>query len=281
MVDTTRAHERIAHRAVAGRRVTIADVLPRPVEVLVTATAESAGDPDLVIHFLGPAWLAMQAADDLRRPIVIAVVNLGAGSGVYARPFADGAAYDRLIAAIETATGKRFAHRYLTGFSAGYGAIRSILRTRYGSVDGVLLLDGIHTSYVPEGKTLAAGGTLDESGLDVFRKLAADAVAEKKRFVITHSEIFPGTYASTTETTDFLLRSVGLKRVPVVAWGPLGMQQLSGTRAGSFAVLGFAGNSAPDHVDHLHAMGHFLKMLIEPGYARRASATRAPVAFDR
>jgi hypothetical protein len=31
------------------------------------------------------------------------------------------------------------------------------------------------------------------------------------------------------------------------------MQQLSGTRAGSFAVLGFAGNSAPDHVDHLHA----------------------------
>jgi hypothetical protein len=32
------------------------------------------------------------------------------------------------------------------------------------------------------------------------------------------------------------------------------MQQLSETRAGRFELLGFAGNSAPDHVDHLHAM---------------------------
>ncbi len=264
MVDTTRVHERVTQRAVSGNRFTVPDVLPRPVEVLVTSAAEPSAAPDLVIQFHGASWLAMQAADDLHLPIVVAAANLGAGSGAYSRPFADAAAFDRLVAAIEAASGRRFAHRYLVGFSAGYGAIRSILRNHLGQIDGVLLLDGLHTSYVPEGKPLASGGKLDESGLDIFKTLATDAIARKKRFVITHSEIFPGTFPSTTETTDWLIASVGLKRTPVVAWGPLGMQQLSETRSGSFAVFGFAGNSAPDHIDHLHAMGHFLRMLLEP-----------------
>ncbi len=282
MVDTTRAHERVAQRAVSGRRFSVAGVLPKPVDVLVTPAAEASSAPDLVIHFHGASWLAMQAADDLHLPIVIATVNLGAGSGVYARPFADPAAFDRLLGAVETQSGLHFAHRYLIGFSAGYGAIRSILRNRYDQVDGALLLDGLHTSYIPEGKAVASGGKLDTSGLDVFQRFAADAIAQRKRFVITHSEIFPGTFASTTETTDWLLASLGLKRTPVVAWGPLGMQQLSETRSGSFAVLGFAGNSAPDHIDHFHAMSHFVQMLIEPQMLLGAGAplTHPPPAVE-
>ena len=37
------------------------------------------------------------------------------------------------------------------------------------------------------------------------------------------------------------------------------MQQLSEARRGGFDVLGFAGNSAPDHVDHLYALGEWLR----------------------
>ena len=37
------------------------------------------------------------------------------------------------------------------------------------------------------------------------------------------------------------------------------MQQLSRAGAGKFLILGFAGNSAPDHVDHLHALGEWLR----------------------
>ncbi len=40
------------------------------------------------------------------------------------------------------------------------------------------------------------------------------------------------------------------------------MQQLSEVRAGGFELLGFAGNSAPDHVDQLHAMREFLARLL-------------------
>jgi hypothetical protein len=40
------------------------------------------------------------------------------------------------------------------------------------------------------------------------------------------------------------------------------MQQLSEARKGHFAILGFAGNSAPDHIDHAHGMPVFLRMLM-------------------
>jgi hypothetical protein len=41
--------------------------------------------------------------------------------------------------------------------------------------------------------------------------------------------------------------------------GFLVVQQLSSARAGGFVVTGFAGNSAPDHLDHLYAIGHWLR----------------------
>jgi hypothetical protein len=57
--------------------------------------------------------------------------------------------------------------------------------------------------------------------------------------------------------------ALGLRRTPVLRWGPRGMQQLSELRKGRFAILGFAGNSAPDHVDQFHGMPEFLEMLAE------------------
>jgi hypothetical protein len=41
----------------------------------------------------------------------------------------------------------------------------------------------------------------------------------------------------------------------------MGMQQLSDARAGHFLLVGYAGNSAPDHVDQLHSLPVFLKWL--------------------
>ena len=153
----------------------------------------------------------------------------------------------------------------LSGFSAGYGAIRKILSTprNFQRVDRVLLLDGIHASYVPERRVLAEGGQIDSSGIAAFIRFANEAARKdsNKKFLITHSEIFPGTFVSTTEATDFILQKLGMKRQPLLKWGPLGMQQLSAAPQHHFAVLGFAGNTAPDHVDHLHALDYFLKML--------------------
>jgi hypothetical protein len=41
----------------------------------------------------------------------------------------------------------------------------------------------------------------------------------------------------------------------------MGMQQLSAVDAGRFHLRGYAGNSAPDHVDHLHAMPAWFRLV--------------------
>jgi hypothetical protein len=125
-------------------------------------------------------------------------------------------------------------------------------------VDGILLLDGLHTSYVDDRR-------IDPIAMQPFLDYARDAVAGKKRFLFTHSEIFPGTFASTTETSDYLIQQLGLKRTPVVRWGPRGMQQISEVHSGGLTILGFAGNSAPDHIDQFHSMPEFLELLFEGG----------------
>jgi len=271
MVEGTRAHERLTPKTLAGSARSFIGPGSKPVELLIPDRARAREAIDLVLHFHGAAWLPQQAVGSLDEPTVTAVVNLGAGSGVYHRAFADGHSLDSLLAGVarevSVAFGRtaRIGRVTLVGFSAGHGAVRAILREprHFERVEAVLLLDGMHTSYVPEGTVLAAGGALDTTNLMAFADFAKAAVRGDKRFLVTHSEIFPGTFASTTETADWLLLMLGLKRTAVLRWGPGGMQLLSEVRAGRFTLLGFAGNSAPDHVDHFHAMPEFLTQALK------------------
>lgn len=124
-----------------------------------------------------------------------------------------------------------------------------------------MLLHGLHTGYVPEGIVLERGGTLDVVKLEGFVHLVRAAVRGEKRFLMTRFEIFPYTSASDTETTDYIIEALGLRRIVVVGWGLGGMQQLKKVRKGRFEILGFAGNSGPDHIDQFHGMPEFLRTL--------------------
>ena len=266
MAEATRAHQRLAPRKLGGTSTSFPGPAGKSVEVWVPDGARARDAFDLVVHFHGAAWLPQQAVAGLGNRTVAAVVNQGAGSSAYHRAFEVPSAFDSILSGVtrivSEATGRasRVGRLTLVGFSAGHGAIRAILLDprHFAAITTVLLLDGMHTSYVPEGTLLAAGGTLDTTNLVAFAAFARAAVRGEKRFVVTHSEIFPGTFASTTETADWLLAALGLKRTPVLRWGPRGMQQTSEVRAGRFELLGFAGNSAPDHIDQLHAMPELL-----------------------
>jgi hypothetical protein len=253
MVENTRAHPRVKQETPSGRRerlslgnLFIPEILPSRDRV------------PLFIHFHGGTWLPEVAARDNRMAIIN--VQLGAGSATYAKPFRDPERFGQLLAEAEQKSGLRFEPLGLTGWSAGYGAIREILRVPayYERVRFVLLIDALHCGYV-DGQPGPKESRLVATDLDVFLKLARDAVAGKKQMIVTHSEIFPGTFGSTTETSDYLLKELGLRRKAVLKWGPMHMQQLSEVKEGQFQVAGFAGNSAPDHVDQLHALSDFLK----------------------
>ncbi len=250
MVEHTRSHQRQMEHAPPGRREKLSiGTLYIPKESANRQTIP------LLVHFHGSAWLPEQSAHQRNRRAAVLTVQLGAGSAVYAKPFQQNARFAALLAEAAKSAHLQFKPIYLSGFSAGYGAIREILKEF--QPDGIILIDGLHTGYDPEGKP----GPLKTESLTPFLDFARQATAGKKRMLITHSEIFPGTFASTTETADHLLDQLGIKRTPVVKWGPNGTQQLSVAKRRGFEMLGFAGNSAPDHIDQLHALAQWLKRI--------------------
>ena len=219
----------------------------------------------LLIHFHGAPWLIEQHVARYLPKSTLITVNLGSGSSVYRKPFEQTNLFrDLLEEAGQALSIKRgWASITLSGFSAGYGGVREILRRPeyFAQVNNVLLLDGMHASYSPEGKLLADGGAINPNDIEAFVRFAREAVAGRKTFVVTYSEIFPGAYASTTECADYLLAQLNLKRQSKLKQGPMGMQQLSAVDAGGFHLRGYAGNTAQDHVDHFQAMPSWFGLL--------------------
>lgn len=257
MTESLRAHTRLTKIDVPGRRVDLSSGT-----LLIPNTARIRPTMPLYIHFHGAPWVAEQSIHAVNPHAAILTFNLGAGSGIYSRAFHDPAHFQQLLQeaakAIDPNNPPQFKPVILSSFSAGYGAIREVLRNRdnWTSVDRVVLVDSLHTGYIPDGTP----GPLDPAPLQPFLDFAREAAAGHKVLVFTHSEIFPGTFASTTETAGYLITTLALQQRPVLKWGPGGMQQLSDLHVRGLHILGFAGNSAPDHVDQFHALEHWLRL---------------------
>jgi hypothetical protein len=258
MVEHTREHPRLTKSVPPGRRL-----LLELGSLFVPEKATQKHPVKLLLFFHGGDWLPELAVAQQRNMAVI-TVQAGSGSGSYVKLFTDPARFLRLIAEAEAKSGLNFSEIDLGGWSAGCGALRQILSdpASYDRVGGVLCIDGVHTGYV-NNKPGPEESQIETDNLQAWLRLGRDAMAGKKRFILTHSEIFPGTFASTTETADYLLREWGLAAHPVVQWGPMKTQMLSEVKTGGLLVVGFAGNSAPDHVDQLHSLPVYLGWLVK------------------
>jgi len=255
MVEHTRAHLRLTEQTPPGRREKL------DLGTLFLPAGLKANGAPLLFFFHGGTWVPEVAA--ARNKTAVIGIQAGSGSSTYSRLFEDPQRFPRLLQEAEAKSGAKFGRVMLGGWSAGCGAIRQILITpeSYARVGAVLLIDGVHTDY-PDGKPGPLESKIGPENLQIWLQLGRDAMAGRKRAVITHSEIFPGTFASTTETADYILDRLGLKPRPVLKWGPMGLQQIGEAAAGKFLLIGFAGNSAPDHVDQLHSLPVFLKWLL-------------------
>lgn len=262
MTDTTRPHPRISQTQVEGKRTELATL--KGAVLFTSPKVKTTRAVPLIIHFHGVSWLMEYHIAKHFPKAALITVNLGSGSRVYGTPFSQPEMFQNLIdeAGKVLDLKKGWSSITLVGFSAGYGAVRAILRHEayFKIVNNVLLLDGIHASYVPEGQRLADGGAIKADDLDSYIKFAAEAAAGNKKFMISHSEIFPATYASTTECVDHLLTTLSFKRQAVLKKGPVGMQQISQVDAKGFHILGYAGNTGADHGDQLYAMPEWLKL---------------------
>ncbi len=250
MVEHRRAHPRLAERKPPGERF----------DLSLGSLYLPANPRGLLVFFHGGKWLPEVAAE--RNRLAAVSIQIGAGSGVYSSAFEQPRRLLALLEEAEVKAGRKFRTVTLGGWSAGCGAIRAILRDKpsYDRVHAVVCIDGMHTGYV-EGVPGPLESKIEPEPLAIWRDLARDAIAGHKRFLLTHSEIFPGTFASTTETADWLLGQLGVRAKPILRWGPMGTQQISGYKAGGFELRGYAGNTAPDHVDQLHSLPQYLRSL--------------------
>jgi hypothetical protein len=252
MVEHTREHPRLKEERPDGRREKLGIGT-----LFVPAALAGKSDAPLLVFLHGGTWIPEIAA--AKRGMAVIVIQ---GGRPYGESFADAGAFPALLKESSAKAGLRWTHVTLGGWSAGCGGIREILRSAeaVAVVRDVLLIDGVHTGYT-NGKPGPMESELDTAKLAPITAFAREAIAGRKRLLVTHSEIFPGTFASTTETADWLQSELGVPRRAILEWGPMKTQQLSDAQSGAFRLTGFAGNAAPDHVDQLHALPDLLEWL--------------------
>jgi hypothetical protein len=174
MVEHTRPHPRLAKQEPKGRRLKLQfGTLFLPEKLRLE------GKLPLFIHFHGSAWLPEVAAAQNGKAVIS--VQLGSGAGVYGRVFPSTETFSNLLKEAASKAGVTFEPVGLTAWSAGYGAVREILKTPagYERVQFVLLQDGLHAGY-QSGKPGPKESQLIGENLTVFVKFGKDAVAGKK-----------------------------------------------------------------------------------------------------
>ncbi len=222
---------------------------------------------DVVFHFHGHDPVRKEFVRVMDGAVLVGI-TLGIGSGAYEQAFADPKAFKDLVASVEAEVAKQRGLKSakarkiaLSAWSAGYGAVEQILRSQYGKehTDAVILLDGLHVGYAPD-------GSLDQSGLSPFIEFAKRAKAGKRFMYASHSSIIPPGYASTTETVRLLIHELGGKpkaSKPRKA-DPMGLELNAKFDLGNFHARGFDGNDKMDHCAHIGLLRDVLKTHIKP-----------------
>lgn len=228
------------------------------------------GDFDVVFHFHGHEAARKEWIRAING-IVLVGIDLGNGSGPYSATFNAPAVFSHLVKSVEEGVAKHFGiprararHIGLSAWSAGYGAVQEILGTDYGqrNIDTVILLDALHTGYIgnPQERVL------NQRQIQSFVDFAQLAVRQKRLMFVSHSSIVPPGYASTTETANLLVQSVGGKptRTGPRAGDPMGLELISRFSHGSFHMRGFSGNDKMDHCAHFGLLQDVARIHLAP-----------------
>lgn len=223
------------------------------------------GVADVIFHFHGDAATFRNNAKYAGLNAVIVTVNYGGLSSTYHTPFQNDTALfatlmNETLARVRNepdfADNLAFDKLAVSSFSAGYGAVREILKQPgyYDAIDVILSADTIYAGFVsyPGNLSLVASQMTD------WRRFAADAAAGNKTFLVSHSQVDPVTYASTVLTANDLMAHVGVTPQSVNFNGLGTLNFYRRAQVGKFTVLGATGADGDAHLEHLRYIGEFL-----------------------
>jgi hypothetical protein len=208
---------------------------------------------DVLVHFHGGDAASRVLAPEALGLVIVAV-DAGIGSQAYVEAFAGAEPIEDLLGTLGAALSPtRIRHLLLSSWSAGYGAIREILREHPTVPSALVLLDSVHTSY------LGDDNALDPAGLAPFVSFAKRAAAGESVMVLTHSEIRPPGYASTSEVASSLIAELGGSRSYAGLVATHGVEAKTSFADGELTVRGYTGSDQNAHCAHIRMLGDIVR----------------------
>jgi hypothetical protein len=219
---------------------------------------------DLLVHFHGDPQTYWNNVGYAKLNVVVVTVNLGALSSSYQNPYAaDTALFGSVITEARAvlrnqsdfADNLSFDKLGVSSFSAGYGAVREILKqpAYFNDIDAMVLADTVYASFTSD-----ADHTPLDSQMTGFRSFAQAAENGTKTLTLSHSQVPTYTYCNTAETADDLMAWVGVSPSAYNVTGLGSLQFYRRALTGSFSVYGALGSDASAHSKHLQSIGQFL-----------------------
>ncbi len=237
------------------------------------------GSYDLVLHFHGNVNIVLESLEHAGVNAVLAVVNWGLSSAPYRREYQVPDNFEKLLAQIEKGVKARgvltpkLRRLALTSWSAGFGAVESILEHRKSPapgadpLDAIIAIDGVHAAFLDgDPKRLRARTLL------AWVQAATAAARGGVMLSMTHSQIVPPTFASARRSQEFVIDQLTdtplappvLRRPEHLALESAKIAVAQGKakvmvptmdlRLGNLRVQGFEGITKEHHIAHLTQM---------------------------
>lgn len=223
-------------------------------------SAPTNGEVVLAIHFHSAPWFAIE--EHLRRglkgPLIAA--QLGSGSSAYRKPFEDHERFSRLLSLVEKTLQEggapkntKVASVDISSFSAGYGAVREILKSPeyFKLIRRIVLCDSIYAGFESE----TVHKPLREN-IEPWLPFVKAATRGEKTFLLTHSQVETVTYATSGQCGEALIEAVGAKTEKILPKSNPSASDpdfplLARSDLGNFHVWSYDGKDAQAHMTHL------------------------------
>lgn len=219
---------------------------------------------DVLVHFHGDPQTYWNNAQYANLNSIIVTVNYSGFSSVYSTPFSNSALFQQVLnealtkvrAQADIPDSLLWDKLGVSSFSAGYGAVREILKssTYRNDIDALLAADSLYAA-------TAGDGTPLDSQMADYKTFASLAKAGSKTFLFSHSQVPTYTYETTQECGDELGQYLGIS---AAAYNVNGLGTLNFNRyaqTGNFRLWGALGTDGDSHLEHLRYIGEFLEEL--------------------
>ena len=246
-----------------GRQFTLSNAAWK-VFIPSTYKPRSGNVADVLVHFHGDPQTVWNNAKYAQLNAIVVTVNYSGLSSAYTTPFSNASLFQSVLDEALTKVRQQadvpdnlqWDQLGVSSFSAGYGAVREILKSAgyRNQIDALLAADSLYA-------TTAGDGTPLDSQMADYKTFATLAKNGQKTFLYSHSQVPTFTYETTGECGDELMQHLGISASVYNVNGLGTLNFYRRAQSGNFKLWGALGTDGDSHLEHLRYIGEFYKQL--------------------